>query len=378
MQSCNSTKKILILAANPTNTARLRLDEEEREIHASLWQSRKRDQFDLKKRPAVRVKDIRRALLHEKPHIVHFCGHGHGVNGLAVENDRGETHLFPTQALAHLFRAFQTEVECVVLNACYSEVQAAAISRYIPYVVGMSQEIGDRTAIQFAEGFYDALGDGRSYREAYEIGCNAIESEAIPLALIPKLYAEHQLYDDLLLAPSARSSPVRPSQPSKKLVPPKKSPGGTSRPRSPHRRTTAAHQNLWVLVQRIGIWMLPIPLIWALISFYFASPTSDAQEADFFALLASGALAGGVSGLIGSWAIRKVMPSFRWEQVLLNVFIGIMAGSIIWWGLGSLLNGVSPGLLKSNSVLVGLAIGLGVTGLMGWGIHYRLERSRSS
>jgi hypothetical protein len=379
MQSRTPTKKILILAANPTDTARLRLDEEEREIHESLWQSRKRDQFDLKKRPAVRVKDIRRALLHEKPQIVHFCGHGHGVNGLAVENDRGETHLFPTEALAYLFRAFQTEIECVVLNACYSEVQAAAISRYIPYVVGMSQEIGDRTAIHFAEGFYDALGDGRSYREAYEFGCNAIESERIPLALIPKLYEEHQLYGERLSAIPSSPSSVQPSPSYERPVPPKRAPGrGTSRPRSPHRPATAAHENLWVLVQRIGIWMLPIPLIWALTAFYFASPTNDAQEADYFALLASGALAGGASGLIGSWTIRKFMPSFQWDQLLLNVFIGIVAGSIIWWGIGSLLNGVSPGLLKSSGGLVGLTIGLGVAGCMGWGIHWHLERNRPS
>ncbi|WP_243146823.1 hypothetical protein [Scytonema sp. UIC 10036] len=43
----SSIKRILILAANPTNTTRLRLDEEVREIETAIKQAQKRDQFDL-------------------------------------------------------------------------------------------------------------------------------------------------------------------------------------------------------------------------------------------------------------------------------------------------------------------------------------------
>jgi hypothetical protein len=44
-----------------------------------------------------------------------------------------------------------------VLNACCSATQAEAITQHIPYVVGMKRAIGDRVAIEFAIGFYDAL-----------------------------------------------------------------------------------------------------------------------------------------------------------------------------------------------------------------------------
>ena len=41
----------------------------------------------------------------------------------------------------------------------------------------MNQAIGDQAAIKFAEGFYDGLGYGRSYDEAFEFGLLAIEAE---------------------------------------------------------------------------------------------------------------------------------------------------------------------------------------------------------
>jgi hypothetical protein len=68
----------------------------------------------------------------------------------------------------------------VVLNACYSEIQANAIAEHIDYVVGMNSIIGDDAAIQFAVGFYDELGAGWSYEDAYNGGCDAIPLQGIP------------------------------------------------------------------------------------------------------------------------------------------------------------------------------------------------------
>ena len=69
-------QKILILASNPTGTGRLRLDVEMREIDDGLQLAEHRDQFEIVQRHAVRIKDLRRALLKVRPQIVHFCGHG--------------------------------------------------------------------------------------------------------------------------------------------------------------------------------------------------------------------------------------------------------------------------------------------------------------
>ena len=157
----NMKKKILILSANPKNTDKLRLDEEVREIQSGLERAKSRDKFEIITRWAVRPDDLRRALLDYEPEIVHFSGHGGGAEGLALENNSGQVQLVSTEALARLFKLFQGKTECVLLNACYSEAQALAIHQHVNFVVGMNKAIGDLAAIEFAVGFYDALGADR-------------------------------------------------------------------------------------------------------------------------------------------------------------------------------------------------------------------------
>ena len=112
-------------------------------------------------------------MLDLNPQIVHFSGQGEAETGLVFEDESGQAKLIDAEALAGLFKLFAGKLQCVVLNACYSEPQAAAIAQHIPYVIGMSQAIEERAAIEFAVGFYDALGAGRDFEFAYEFGCSA-------------------------------------------------------------------------------------------------------------------------------------------------------------------------------------------------------------
>jgi hypothetical protein len=163
-------KRLLVLSANPTNAAQLRLTEEVREIDEGLKRSPHRDQFDLVSKGAVRLQDFYRHMLEFRPHILHFSGHGGGEHGLVLENDSGKIQFLQTEQLAGMFELFAGEgLECVVLNACYSEVQAKAINRFIPYVIGMNEAIGDRAAITFAIAFYDTLGSGRTIDFAFKL-----------------------------------------------------------------------------------------------------------------------------------------------------------------------------------------------------------------
>jgi hypothetical protein len=187
VQEIHKSRKILILAANPKATTPLRLDEEVREIDLVLQRAKKREQFDLRQLWAVRVRDLSHALVDEKPQIVHFSGHGAGDDGLMLENETGQVQFVNAEVLAGLFELFANHIECVILNACYSEVQAEAIFKHIPYVIGMNKAVGDRAAIEFAVGFYDALGAGESIEFAYKLGCQAIQMAGIPEHLTPKL-----------------------------------------------------------------------------------------------------------------------------------------------------------------------------------------------
>ena len=207
-------KKILILTANPTNTKPLRLSEEVREIKSAWERSQNREQFEIIVEEAVRPQEFRRTLLDHKPDIVHFSGHGGGEQGLALMADNGEAFLVKVAPLAKLFKALQEIffIDCVFLNACYSDVQAEGIYPYVNYVVGMNQKIGDQAAKQFAIGFYDTLFAGQSIKSAFDLGCNAIEMENIPEHLTPVLRTKDSTTKKAIIqgVPESKSEPIQP------------------------------------------------------------------------------------------------------------------------------------------------------------------------
>ncbi len=163
--------KILFLSANPSDTTRLRLDQEIRSIDESLRQSDYRDRFDVRPHLAVRVIDIQKYLLRHRPNIVHFSGHGNEANEIILEDNSGNSKPVSVRALSRLFSVLKDNIRCVVLNACYSEQQALAIAENIDCVIGMSKAIGDSAAINFATSFYQALGFGKNVKAAFDLGC---------------------------------------------------------------------------------------------------------------------------------------------------------------------------------------------------------------
>jgi hypothetical protein len=202
-------KKILILSVNPKNTDKLRLDEEVREIQIALKLATHRAGFEIATQSALRVDDLRRALLEHQPTIVHFCGHGAGSHGLVLENNSGQMQLVSTESLARLFKSFQEDIECVLLNACYSEAQAAAIHQHIDCVIGMNQPIGDKAAIKFAVGFYDGLGAGRYYKSCFELGCASLDLEGIAESETPVIKIRRRQNQTQLQANVVQTDPVK-------------------------------------------------------------------------------------------------------------------------------------------------------------------------
>ncbi len=179
MTESQAQKKVLILAANPIETTKLRLDEEIRVIKEARQKTRNRDSLDIFVELAVRTTDLQEKMLEYKPNILHFCGHGAGEEGLILEDNQGKAKPVSTEALGSLFGLFGSYVECVLLNACYSDTQAKEIANYIEYVVGMRQDLGDKAAIEYSRGFYTALAAGEPYDIAHKFGRNAIQIEGL-------------------------------------------------------------------------------------------------------------------------------------------------------------------------------------------------------
>src|ERR1039457_742050 len=119
--------KVLFLAANPASTISLRLDEEMRSITEKIRISEHRDLIDVVSVWAVRPDDLLQAFNVHKPQIVHFSGPGNRAGEIILVDKNGAPKSVPTRALKALFTTLKDNIQVVILNACYSRVQAEAI-----------------------------------------------------------------------------------------------------------------------------------------------------------------------------------------------------------------------------------------------------------
>jgi hypothetical protein len=184
---------VLIVSASPLDQDRLRLGAEVRDIRNALQRSRNRDHWKIESNEAATVDDLRRALLDLRPAMLHFAGHGNGPEGLLFEDANGNTHCANAGPLARLFHHFKDNLKCVVLNACYSEVQAMVIREEIDYIVGMRTAIDDDAARRFAVAFYDGVFAGSDFRTAFDLACTALDLNSIPDANAPILITSPHL-----------------------------------------------------------------------------------------------------------------------------------------------------------------------------------------
>jgi predicted MPP superfamily phosphohydrolase len=208
--------KVLFLAANPSGTTHLALDEEVRAIDAKIRGAEHRDRLTLLSHWAVRLDDLSGILLRHQPQIVHFSGHGSKSGSITLVGSNGQAWDVPPEALAGLFRVLKDNVRVVVFNACYAAAQAKAIVKEIDCAVGMSDAILDTHAIAFAAEFYQALAWGRSVQEAFDLGVVRLVGEGVADAKrLVKLHkrkgvkpAEIVLIGDGLDRASATSGPA--------------------------------------------------------------------------------------------------------------------------------------------------------------------------
>lgn len=207
-------RTILFVAANPSGTGRLALDQEARAIQAELERSGHGCPFELVTRWAAQPLDLLHELRKLKPTVLHFAGHGASgepagprpdgpprrdvastadatVNlpheGLYFQGPDGRPQLVSTEALQTTLGAAGSSVQLVVLNACYSDVQADALLAHVDCVLGMRGTIEDSAARSFAIGLYGGLGERESVATAYRQACAAIQLEGLADADRPQL-----------------------------------------------------------------------------------------------------------------------------------------------------------------------------------------------
>lgn len=171
--------KLLFLASNLGDARTLRLETEIRRVDEHLQRSENRSRFRLEKEFPADAVQLSEYLQRYKPQLVHFGGHGDSEGGIRLAGSAGRTEAVPASALRQIFRFYTSTLRCVVLNACYTETQAAAIAEHIDVVIGMSTAVSDEAAIRFAEGLYQKIFAGWSVKDAFDHGCAIVDASRL-------------------------------------------------------------------------------------------------------------------------------------------------------------------------------------------------------
>ena len=168
--------RILILTANPVNTTRLALESEYRLLRNKMRDNVEAGNCELMFELAARPTDLQMALARVKPHVVHFAGHGTS-DGICLEDDCGASVPISKEQLALLFTSSLNRLRLIVLNACFSAVQAEHLARSVDYLVGTKTAVTDEAALKFAADFYHALAVGKTVRDAFYEGASPGEQD---------------------------------------------------------------------------------------------------------------------------------------------------------------------------------------------------------
>jgi hypothetical protein len=182
------TTNILLVCANPRGSDPLRTAEEDRTLRESLRLSPNRDAFQVETLNAATIDDLRRALLRKPFHVVHFSGHG-TQGGLVFEDAQGNLMVPQSAALADLLQ--RRGVKVALLNACYSLSVGTITALGLDYTVASTGPISDPGAIEFARGFYDAIGAGTDVPDAYAEGLSAARLKGLDIDAVLLRQGEH-------------------------------------------------------------------------------------------------------------------------------------------------------------------------------------------
>lgn len=178
--------RILCVAAEPEDQEKLKIHEELawiKKVWARPWRRAKISTLG-----HASLDELRRALVEEKFHLLHFLGHGEydpstGNGVLLFEDDIGQACRVTGEELAEQV-ADRPYLRGVFLNACwtaraghgnpFSGVATALVRAGVPAVLGMQFEISDAAARVFSQVVYQRLAAGESVDAAVVEGRLAI------------------------------------------------------------------------------------------------------------------------------------------------------------------------------------------------------------
>lgn len=166
---------VLMMCASPKDAGDpLRLDEEARDLKEQIrLVDKPKQDIVVSHAWAVRTDQVQMEVMNNAPDILHFSGHG-DTGLLCFEDKNGNVAEVSAAAVEGLVK-LSDSIECLILNACFSESIATQVKDHLKAVIGCSDAIDDDAAIAFTRAFYRALRHGHHYRRAFDLALNELQ-----------------------------------------------------------------------------------------------------------------------------------------------------------------------------------------------------------
>jgi hypothetical protein len=195
-------RNVLVLAANPQSTIRLELEREAALIWERLQQGESGRKYRVRIEQGSGVEDVARYFAEYQPTVVHFVGQGSPTGEIMLRNSHQIQPLTPS-AFANLFKIEGRQIDCVLLNSCFSVAMADELGKHVGCTIGIDEEIDDApTERSFIGEFYRELAVGNGYQGAFDRGCREMQSLQLSDRRPHFISGDRALFDRRINAPT--------------------------------------------------------------------------------------------------------------------------------------------------------------------------------
>jgi hypothetical protein len=147
-------RKVLFIAANPTNLAEVDWSTEYKAVDKILKRRGFENRYEVKLVPKAKADDINE-YVNGEIWLIHFCGHGKPDKIILEKGSQSSLAVRPNSLLSYIEEV--EGLQCVLLNSCNSDGLAEKIQDIVDYSIGFEGSIENDDALEFVRHFYESF-----------------------------------------------------------------------------------------------------------------------------------------------------------------------------------------------------------------------------
>lgn len=169
--------RVLYMTSSPDLLNPLRVDAEVSSVQRAIMSAKHRHLIEVKYLPAASPRDFVDRINFDRPHVVHFSGHGDAgallFDNASVTDPAAVAMTF--DVLAQFLLATDNPPRLLVMNSCKSLDGAELLLEAVPILIGVADTINDASAAIFATQFYSAIANAQPVGHAFMQAKTAIQ-----------------------------------------------------------------------------------------------------------------------------------------------------------------------------------------------------------